>query len=97
MGVSFQEAHFPPESILMGIRRHLAYLLSTRHAEELLQERGVNVDHWIINPTTPGIATEHKLSRLAAPPPRLAFYYRLRSKGESGSLSRVSSMALRHQ
>ena len=33
----------------MGIRWYLAYPLSTRHVEELLQERGVNVDHSTIN------------------------------------------------
>jgi transposase-like protein len=45
MAVSFKGAHFPPEVILMGIRWYLAYPLSTRHVEELLEERGVNVDH----------------------------------------------------
>jgi transposase-like protein len=49
MAVSFKGAHFPPEIILMGIRWYLAYPLSTRHVEELLQERGVNVDHSTIN------------------------------------------------
>lgn len=28
----------------MGIRWYLAYPLSTRHVEELMEERGVNVD-----------------------------------------------------
>ena len=43
MAVSFKGAHFPPEVILMGIRWYLAYPLSTRHVEELMEERGVNV------------------------------------------------------
>ena len=33
----------------MGICWYLAYPLSTRHVEELLEERGVNVDHPTIN------------------------------------------------
>jgi hypothetical protein len=49
MAVSFKGAHFPPEVILMGIRWYLAFPLSTRHVEELLEERGVNVDHSTIN------------------------------------------------
>ena len=49
MSVSFKGAHFPPLIILMGIRWYPAYPLSTRHVEELLQERGVNVDHSTIN------------------------------------------------
>jgi transposase-like protein len=49
MAVSFKGAHFPPEVILMGIRWYLAYPLSTRHVEELMEERGVAVDHSTIN------------------------------------------------
>ena len=41
MAASFKGAHFPPEVILMGIRWHLAYPLSTRHVEELMEERWV--------------------------------------------------------
>ena len=39
----------PPEIILMGVRWYMAYPLSTRHGEELMQERGVSVDHATIN------------------------------------------------
>jgi transposase-like protein len=49
MAVSFKGAHFPPDVILMGIRWYLAYPLSTRHVEELMEERGVNVDHSTVN------------------------------------------------
>lgn len=49
MTVSFKGAHFPPEVILQGVRWYLAYPLSTRHVEELMEERGVNVDHSTIN------------------------------------------------
>jgi len=49
MAISFKGAHFPPEVILMGVRWYLAYPLSTRHVEELMEERGVKVDHATIN------------------------------------------------
>jgi putative transposase len=49
MAVSFKGAHFPKEIILMGVRWYVAYPLSTRHVEELMEERGVSVDHATIN------------------------------------------------
>jgi putative transposase len=49
MAVSFKGAHFPKEIILMGVRWYVAYPLSTRHVEELMQERGVSVDHSTVN------------------------------------------------
>lgn len=53
MAVSFKGAHFPQEIVLTGVRWYVASPLSTRHVEELLRERGVNVDHstihrWVI-------------------------------------------------
>jgi putative transposase len=53
MAISFKGAHFPSEVILMGVRWYVAYPLSTRHVEELMEERGVDVDHstlkrWVI-------------------------------------------------
>jgi len=49
MAISFKGAHFPQEIILMGVRWYLAYPLSTRHVEELMEERGVELDHATIN------------------------------------------------
>ena len=49
MAVSFKGAHFPQEIILTCIRWYVAYPLSTRHVEELMRERGVNVDHSTVN------------------------------------------------
>jgi putative transposase len=49
MAISFTGAHFPPAVILMGVRWYVAYPLSTRHVEELMAERGVEVDHATIN------------------------------------------------
>ena len=49
MAISFKGAHFPQDIILMGVRWYLAYPLSYRHVEELMEERGVDVDHATIN------------------------------------------------
>jgi putative transposase len=49
MAVSFKGAHFPQDIILTGIRWYVAYPLSTRHVEELMEERGVELDHATIN------------------------------------------------
>ena len=53
MALSFKGAHFPPDVILMGVRWYVAYPLSYRHVEELLEERGVPIDHaaiqrWVV-------------------------------------------------
>jgi putative transposase len=53
MAVSFKGAHFPQDIILMGVRWYVAYPLSYRHVEELLEERGVPIDHatiqrWVV-------------------------------------------------
>jgi transposase-like protein len=44
MAVSFKGAHFPQDIILMGVRWYVAYPLSYRHVEELMEERGGAVD-----------------------------------------------------
>jgi putative transposase len=49
MAISFKGAHFPQEIILMGVRWYVAYPLSTRHVEELMEERGGHVAHSTIN------------------------------------------------
>ena len=49
MAIDFKGAHFPPEVILMGVRWYVAYPLSMRQVEELMEERGVEVDHSTIN------------------------------------------------
>ena len=41
MAMSFKGAHFPQEVILMGVRWYMAYPLSYRQVEELMEERGV--------------------------------------------------------
>jgi putative transposase len=51
--ISFKGAHFPQDIILTGVRWYLAYPLSYRHVEELMEERGVPIDHatiqrWVV-------------------------------------------------
>jgi putative transposase len=58
MAVSFKGAHFPAEIILTGVRWYVAYPLSYRQVEELLEERGVSVDHatiqrWVVKYSPP--------------------------------------------
>jgi len=58
MAVSFKGAHFPAEIILTSVRWYVAYPLSYRQVEELLEERGVSVDHatiqrWMVKYSPP--------------------------------------------
>jgi len=47
--ISFKGRHFKDVIILMSVRWYLAYPLSYRHIEELMAERGVDIDHSTIN------------------------------------------------
>jgi putative transposase len=47
--VSFKGAPFERDIILTCVRWYLAYPLSYRQLEELMQERGVSVNHSMIN------------------------------------------------
>ena len=47
--INFKGHHFEDTTILMSVRWYLAYPLSYRHIEELMAERGVDVDHSTIN------------------------------------------------
>ncbi len=67
MAISCKGAHFPPAVILRGVRWDVAYPLSTRHVEALMEERGVEVDHstitrWVIkySPQLAGAFHRHK-------------------------------------
>jgi putative transposase len=73
MPVSFKGAHFPQDIILMGVRWYVAYPLSYRHVEELMQERGVGVDH----------ATIQRGVVKYSPPLEEAFHRRKRPVGRS--------------
>jgi putative transposase len=47
--VSFKGTHFVKDIILTCVRWYVAYPLSYRQLEEMMQERGVSVDHSTIN------------------------------------------------
>lgn len=52
--ISFASRHFPKDLILMAVRWKLAYPLSYRNIEELMEERGADVDHstvqkWVVH------------------------------------------------
>jgi IS6 family transposase len=63
---AFAGFRFPPEVIVIAVRWYLRYALSYRDVEELLVERGVQVDHvtvdrWVLRftpllPRPPGPA-----------------------------------------
>ena len=40
-----QRLHYPLDVMLTCVRWYIAYPLSLRHVEEMMQERGVFVDH----------------------------------------------------
>ena len=42
---SFAGFRYPPEMILVAVRWYLRYALSYRDVEELVAERGIEVDH----------------------------------------------------
>ena len=44
-----QWLHYPLEIMLACVRWYVAYHLSLRHVEEMMQERGIFVDHSIVH------------------------------------------------
>jgi putative transposase len=50
--LNFKGMRFPIDVILVCIRWYAAYPLSYRHLEEMMEERGVSVDHSSINGST---------------------------------------------
>jgi putative transposase len=73
MAVNFKGAHFPQAIILMCARWYVAYPLSTRHVEEVMQERGVFIDHSTVN----------RWVIKYSPQPEEAFHHRKRPVGRS--------------
>ena len=68
--VGFAGFRFPPEVITVAVRWYLRYSLSYRDVEELLAERGIEVDHvtvyrWVQR-FTPLFAEAARLLRHAA-------------------------------
>jgi transposase, IS6 family len=46
---AFAGVRFPPDVIVLAVRWHLRFGLSYRDVEELLAERGVEVDHLTVD------------------------------------------------
>jgi|SRR5215475_4431183 len=68
MPESFKGAHFPEAIILMGVRWYVAYPLSYRHVEELMEERGGSVDHatiqrWVVKDSAQLAEAFHRRKR----------------------------------
>ena len=56
---AFTGFRFPPEIIVLAVRWYLRFGLSYRDVEELLAERGIEVDHvtvfrWVMRCRSPG-------------------------------------------
>jgi len=47
--IEFKGSHFEREVILWGVRWYVAYPISYRQIEEMMEERGVEVDHSTLN------------------------------------------------
>jgi putative transposase len=47
--IDFKGSHFEKEIILWGVRWYVASPISYRQLEEMMQERGVSVDHATLN------------------------------------------------
>jgi putative transposase len=47
--ISFKNRQFQKEIILLVVRWYLSYALSYRDIEEMMLERGIDVDHSTIN------------------------------------------------
>lgn len=67
----FKRLHYPLEVMLVCVRWYAAYPLSFRHLEEMMQERGVFVDH----------STVHRWALKILPVPAVVFRRRKRLVG----------------
>ena len=47
--IEFKGSHFEQEVVLWGVRWYVAYPMSYRQLEEMMEERGVEVDHSTLN------------------------------------------------
>jgi transposase-like protein len=66
--MTFKAAHFVTDIILTCVRWYVAYPLSYRQVEELMQERGVAVDHatinrWVLKYSPQLVAAFHRRKR----------------------------------
>jgi putative transposase len=49
MAMDFKGSHFEREIVLWGVRWYVAYPISYRQLEEMMEDRGVEVDHSTLN------------------------------------------------
>ena len=47
--ISFKGAHFPKDIILYAVFFYVRYAVSYRDLEEIMEERGIKVDHFTLN------------------------------------------------
>ena len=79
--IEFKGSHFEREVILWGVRRYVAYPISHRRLEEMMEERGVEVDHatqnrWVVKYIPLLEAIVRRIARCAANMPRLRYLHR---------------------
>ena len=61
--MDFKGSQFERDIILWGVRWYVAYPISYRQLEEMMQERGVEVDHSSLNRFVPKYTVVRKYSR----------------------------------
>ena len=61
--MDFKGSQFERDIILWGVRWYVAYPISYRPLEEMMQERGVEVDHSSLNRFVPKYTVVRKYSR----------------------------------
>ena len=79
--MEFRGSHFEREVILWGVGRYVAYPISYRRLEEMMEERGVEVDHatlnrWVVKYIPLLEANVRSIARCAANMPRLRYLHR---------------------
>ena len=91
--LSFKGRHFPKAIILMAVRWYVAYALSYRDIEELMNERGVKVDHatvqrWVVEYSPELMEKARKVMKSSADSWRMDETY-IKVKGQWVYLYRV--------
>ena len=61
--IEFKGSHFEREAILWGVRWYVAYPISYRQLEEMMEERGVEVDHSTLNESGKNSGVQAALSK----------------------------------
>ena len=75
MSIEFKGSHFARDIILWGVRWYVAYPISYRQLEEMMEERGVEVDHstlnrWVLK-YAPLFEREFRARKIALPAQRV--------------------------